>query len=160
MDIIENKIKITVIETAEDYPKYLADLMSVAIQQLDKAYAPYSNFHVGAAALTTDDAIFKGCNQENASYPLCICAERVALYNFGVNSESKIKALAVVARNPAKPLDKPVSPCGACRQVILEFEQKQNSDIVIFLKGESDIIYQIENAKQLLPFSFDKSSLL
>ena len=122
---------------------------------LNVAYAPYSNFYVGAAALMEDGSIHRGCNQENASYPLCICGERVALYNSHVNAIGiKVKALAIVAKNPAKKLIHPVSPCGACRQVIAEFEQKQNAPIEIFLKGETDEVFRFESTELLLPYQF------
>ena len=127
---------------------------------LKVAYAPYSNFLVGAAALMEDGSIHRGCNQENASYPLCICGERVALYNSHVNAVGKkVVALAIIAKNPAKKLMQPVSPCGACRQVIAEFEQKQNAPIEIFLKGETDEVYQFDSTEMLLPYQFSSKVL-
>ncbi len=127
---------------------------------LKLAYAPYSNFFVGAAALAEDGTVHRGCNQENASYPLCICGERVALYNSHVNAHGKkIKSLAIIAQNPAKKLDQPVSPCGACRQVIAEFEQKQNAPIEIYLQGETDEIYYFESCEKLLPYQFSGNVL-
>jgi len=127
---------------------------------LNVAYAPYSNFYVGAAVLMEDGTVHKGCNQENASYPLCICGERVALYNAHVNAHGKkIKTLAIIAKNPSKKLDQPVSPCGACRQVIAEFEQKQSAPIEIFLQGESDEVYYLESNDKLLPYQFSSKVL-
>ncbi len=137
------------------------NLLLVAKSMLEKAYAPYSNFLVGAAALLEDGQVMVGCNQENASYPLCICAERVALYNAGANATgTKIKSLAVIAKNPKNALLQPVSPCGACRQVILEFEEKQEGKIEILLQGETDEVYRIETAADLLPLNFSGSVLL
>lgn len=127
---------------------------------LEVAYAPYSNFFVGAAALMEDGTVHHGCNQENASYPLCICGERVALYNSHVNAQGKkVKTLAIIAKNPNKKLNQPVSPCGACRQVIAEFEQKQNAPIEIYLQGESDEVYYFESTEKLLPYQFSSKVL-
>lgn len=134
---------------------YAISLFKEAEKMLKVAYAPYSNFLVGAAALMADGSIHHGCNQENASYPLCICGERVALYNSHVNAANiKVVALAIVAKNPAKKLMHPVSPCGACRQVIAEFEQKQNAPIEIFLKGETNEILHFKDSSILLPYQF------
>ena len=135
-------------------------VMLKAIDMLDSVYAPYSGFYVGAAAMTDEGNIYGGCNQENASYPLCICGERVALYNAGVNEpKTPIQILAIVSHNPKKFIDKPVSPCGACRQVISEFAMRHNQDFPILLKGDGDMIYKLESSKELLPFGFDSNYL-
>jgi len=136
-------------------PPYAVTLLKEAGKMLSVAYAPYSNFLVGAAALMEDGSIHPGCNQENASYPLCICGERVALYNSHVNAPGlKVVALAITAQNPAKKLLSPVSPCGACRQVIAEFEQKQEAPIEIFLQGETEEVFFMEDCSTLLPYQF------
>jgi cytidine deaminase len=136
------------------------DLMLMAVDQLEVAYAPYSGFRVGAAVLTTDNRLFVGCNQENASYPLCSCAERVALNHAGaVAPSSPIQAIAITAKSPSLPLTSPVSPCGACRQIISEYEHRHSRDIRILLKGESDTIYVFASIKALLPFGFDGTVL-
>ena len=134
--------------------------MRKAIDMLDHVYAPYSEFYVGAAAMTDQGTIYGGCNQENASYPLCICGERVALYNAGANeSKTPIKMLAIVSHNPKKFIDKPVSPCGACRQVISEFAIRHGQDFPILLKGDGDMVYKLDSSKELLPFGFDSNYL-
>ena len=139
---------------------YAKSLLKEAEKMLEVAYAPYSNFLVGAAALMEDGTIHHGCNQENASYPLCICGERVALYNSHVNApKKKVVALAITAKNPSKKLMFPVSPCGACRQVIAEFEQKQNAPIELFLKGETDEILHFKDSTMLLPYQFSGNVL-
>jgi len=136
------------------------ELFKIAQEMLEKSYSPYSNFQVAATLRTSDGKVFSGCNQENASYPLCICAERVALYNAGTdNKNSIIEDLVITARNPVKKLPNPVSPCGACRQVIFEFEEKQNRSINIYLKGDDDEIYHLKSATQLLPLSFSSKVL-
>lgn len=135
-------------------------LMLTAIAQLEKAYAPYSQFHVGAAARLLDGEIFIGSNQENASYPLCMCGERVALYNAAANKpEIPVEALAITIKNQKSTIDKPVSPCGACRQVISEYEFRHNHKIRILLKSDGDEVYELDSVADLLPMGFNGSFL-
>lgn len=135
-------------------------LIDKAVSMTYTAYAPYSGFLVGAAAQLTNGVILGGSNQENASYPLCMCGERVALYNAAANyPEVSIDTLAIVARNPKKKLTQPVSPCGACRQVISEYESRYGSDIRIILKGETDDVIEFSTIKELLPYGFDDTFL-
>lgn len=135
-------------------------LIDKAVAMTDAAYAPYSGFLVGAAAQLSNGVVLGGCNQENASYPLCMCGERVALYNAAANYPNEsVVTLAIVARNPKKKLTQPVSPCGACRQVIAEYESRYKSDIRILLKGETDDIIAFKSIKELLPYGFDDTFL-
>ncbi len=151
VEIIQKYKVYTLSELSEEIKK----LFAVAETMLSVAYAPYSNFQVAAALSLEDGTIHKGCNQENASYPLCMCAERVALYSAGaIDPRKKIEKLVIIAKNPEKAIQSPVSPCGACRQVISEFEDKQSAPIEIYLKGETEEIYHLESAKVLLPLSF------
>jgi len=160
MKKLETKVALKIYENVTELDQSIQDIMQLATKQLDHAYAPYSNFYVGAAALLTNGNTHTGCNQENASYPLCICAERVALYSAGsVEPNATIKAVAITAKNPKKEIRKPISPCGACRQVILEFQNKQKAPIEIYLKADGPEIYLFESAQDLLPFSFDSSFL-
>lgn len=136
------------------------ELINLAIKQTKRAYAPYSKFYVGAALRLNNDEIFVGCNQENASYPLCMCGERVALYNAASSFPNiPVKTIAIIAHNPANPVRKPVTPCGACRQVLTEFEGRFAQDIRILLKGDTDEVMIFQSGKALLPFSFDSSYL-
>ncbi len=135
-------------------------LIDKAVAMTDAAYAPYSGFLVGAAVQLSNGMVLGGCNQENASYPLCMCGERVALYNAAANYPTEsVVTLAIVARNPKKKLTQPVSPCGACRQVIAEYESRYGSDIRIILKGETEDIIEFESIKELLPYGFDDTFL-
>jgi cytidine deaminase len=144
----------------EDLDANHRKMINEAINQLDNAYAPYSNFHVGAAVLLENGKIHGGSNQENASYPLCMCAERVALYHSAIASPSEvITSLAITARNLYHKILNPVMPCGACRQVILEYEQRQKSKIKIYLRTDDDLIFIADSAAILLPFGFDASFL-
>lgn len=137
-----------------------ATLIQLAKKALAHSYSPYSKFKVGAAILLKNGEMLSGSNQENASYPLCLCAERVAIaaadaqYN-GV----PIIALAVTAKSANIQIKQPISPCGACRQVICETEIKHQEPIRLILQGESGEVQVFETAKDLLPFLFDGSFL-
>ncbi|MEZ4910479.1 MAG: cytidine deaminase [Saprospiraceae bacterium] len=149
-----------VYDSPDELNKQDNELILRAISQLENAYAPYSNFQVGASARLANDEIFIGSNQENASYPLCMCGERVALYNAAANRPGiPVKKLAIVIRNPRMYIDKPVSPCGACRQVIAEYENLHKTPIKIFLKSDAPEVYEISSIKDLLPLGFDSSFL-
>ena len=120
-----------------------------------KAYAPYSQFSVAAVALLENGEMVCGTNQENASYPCGVCAERVALSSAAVQYDSPVLTLAIAARTPdGHLLKEPVTPCGMCRQVILETEKRYHQPITILLCAESKV-YKIERASSLLPLQFD-----
>jgi cytidine deaminase len=135
-------------------------LIDAAKQACDKAYAPYSQFKVGAAVLLDDGTIITGTNQENAAYPSGLCAERTAL--FYANSQypnNAVVALAIVAKNKGEYTQIPVGPCGACRQVILETENRFNKNIRIIMNGKKETQI-VKNAKSLLPVSFSDKDLM
>ena len=133
-------------------------LRDIAIESAQFAYAPYSRFTVGAVALLEDGSYAKGSNQENAAYPSGLCAERVALFTAGANFPDKaVKALAIVALKDDIIQDS-VSPCGGCRQVLLETEQRHGHDIRILLCGRDETVI-ITSAKDLLPLYFGKTNL-
>lgn len=122
-------------------------------------WAPYSNFHVGAAVILANGEIVLGNNQENAAYPSGLCAERVALFSANANfSDSAIVAMAVSAFNENGLTLQPVKPCGACLQAILESETRFKIPIRLILDGRENIIV-IEGITNLLPLSFGKDSL-
>ena len=127
-------------------------LIKKAEEARNLSYSPYSNFKVGAAVLTKDGQVFLGANIENSSYPLCMCAERNALYNAMMHGykKSDFVALALSADT-----DGPCSPCGACRQVISELFPKEGVIIMSSLKGES----KETNVEELLPFAFSGDDL-
>jgi len=130
----------------EEYKK----LINEAEKARKRAYTPYSKFKVGAAVLSVDGKIFTGCNIENASFGLAVCAERVAIFKAISEGSTKFKGIAVIGNT-----DKPCSPCGACRQVISEFGE----DILLImanLKGD----VKIKKIKELLPEAFGKTDLL
>ena len=158
----EVKIESTlyVFESLDELPKEVVYLMEKAFEARDKAYAPYSNFNVGAAILLENGEIITGNNQENASYPSGLCAERTAIYYAGSQYPgSRILRIAISATGKNKPSLSPIPPCGACRQAIAEYEVKQESAIEIYFMGEAGKIVKSNSLANLLPFVFDKSAL-
>ena len=121
------------------------ELISQAHAVRRNSYAPYSNFHVGAAVLMEDGEIFIGANVENISYGLTICAERAAIFNAISHGKRKIKAIAIATNN-----DKPIPPCGACRQVIREFS---DAGALIIMVGSTGAC-ETKTIEELLPFNF------
>ena len=134
--------------------------MNKASEAREKAYAPYSKFKVGAAVLLDNGEVITGSNQENASYPSGLCAERTAIYYAGAkHPDSKILKIAITASSQNQKTSKPIPPCGACRQSISEYEVKQNSPIEIYFMGKTGEVMRSESLANLLPFVFKKSSL-
>lgn len=135
-------------------------LLKFATDAVGRAYAPYSNFFVGAALLLENGEIITGNNQENAAYPSGMCAERVAIYYAGSRFPGmKIKSIAVTARTPGRELHEPVPPCGGCRQVLAEYESKNGGNIKVIMCGEKGDIHISESVSQLLPLSFTSKNL-
>ena len=152
--------KLYVFENLEELPKEVSLLMQNAFQARDNAYAPYSKFHVGAALLLDNGEIITGNNQENASYPSGLCAERTAIYYAGSKyPDAKIIRMAISASSKNKPTIIPIPPCGACRQAIAEYEVKQNEPIEIYFMGKSGKVVKSNSLANLLPLVFDKSVL-
>jgi len=152
--------KLFVFDSLQEIPEDAERLMQEAITARDKAYAPYSKFHVGAALLLDNGKIISGNNQENASYPSGLCAERTAIYYAGAQyPKAKVLKMAITASASNKKTDKPVPPCGACRQAISEYEVKQDAPIEIYFMGKIGKVAKSNSLKNLLPFIFDKESL-
>jgi cytidine deaminase len=130
-------------------------LLDAARKATYRSYSPYSGFSVGAAVLLDDGTIVEGSNQENSSYPQGMCAERTALFYTGSRyPDKKILALCIAARGTDGSFTTlPVTPCGGCRQALLESECRQKSPIKVLLYG-IDEIYVISSAQQLLPLAF------
>lgn len=129
-------------------------LVETAIEATNNAYAKYSHFHVGAALRLENGTIVKGANQENAAFPSSLCAERTAVFAAQANfPDQPIAAIAIAARNENGLVNEPVTPCGPCRQVILEVEDRYKKPIRIILYGQNGI-YIINSIKDLLPLSF------
>jgi cytidine deaminase len=151
---------ISVFNGIPDLPLEIQSLMNQAIETRKNAYAPYSRFRVGAAILLDNGKIVLGSNQENAAYPSGLCAERVAIFQAGaIYPNAKIVKLAITAASDTNPTLSPIPPCGACRQSIAEYEFKQETPIEIYFMGESGEVYKSNSINNLLPLSFDKTSL-
>jgi len=150
----------------EEYPnddhldKADRSLLDNAENALKSAYAPYSEFRVGASVLLDNGELISGSNQENAAYPSGLCAERVALFHAKSKyPDSVIKAIAITAKSDHFDIDHPVAPCGACRQVIAEAESRQNKEIRIIMKGNSGITHVVKGISNLLPLMFKEENL-
>lgn len=151
-----NKLNAKYYTTRESFSDLLKELFSEADRQTDLAYAPYSNFRVGAAVLDQEGNIFGGSNQENASYPLCMCAERVALYHcISAYQEVKVVAMALAAKSNRGSMDDFVSPCGACRQVMVEYEKRFGIPMKLYLLHVNGGVLELDSVSNLLPLSFD-----
>jgi len=136
------------------------NLVESAIRATDNSYAKYSNFQVGAAILLSDGRVMIGANQENAVFPVGLCAERTAIFAAQAQfPELSILKLAIAARNAKGLMPKPVSPCGSCRQVILEIEERYNQPIRILLYG-TEGIYAVNTVRDLLPLCFVEGSMM
>ncbi len=137
-----------------------ANLLIAARKIAMVAYAPYSNFLVGAAAILENGEVIKGTNQENASYPVGTCAERVLIGTSAtLYPDIPIKSLAISYQNKNGKSDRPISPCGMCRQALLEFENRTNKKMRILLSGQQGEIFIIQSARLLLPFAFTSDEL-
>jgi cytidine deaminase len=142
-------------ESPDTLPDSDRELLAYARRALENSYSPYSNFKVGAAVLFANGEMLGGANYENASYPMCICAEQSVLAAAATRfPNEKITAIAVTVRNPGKQITQPAAPCGACRQVIFETEQKNRQEMRIILQGETGPVYVFEKGSDLLPLAF------
>lgn len=135
-------------------------LLSKAKEACALSYSPYSNFKVGCSILLANGVMVLGANQENASYPICLCAEGVALANATANyHDVTLLSMAITIQTKAGKVIDPVAPCGLCRQSILEYENRQQKEIVIYLKGEGEKVYKVDSIKDLLPLNFSDKDL-
>lgn len=136
------------------------ELVEKAIKATDNSYSPYSHFRVGACIRLSDGSTVIGANQENAAYPVGLCAERTAIFAAQAqHPELAVTSIAIAARNTTGQLtDKPISPCGSCRQVMIEIEDRYKQDIRVLLYG-SDGTFILKTAKDLLPLCFVSDDL-
>ncbi|MBR4133390.1 MAG: cytidine deaminase [Bacteroidales bacterium] len=131
------------------------DLCRAAVEALEGSYAPYSHFHVGAAVRLSDGTVVKGANQENAAYPSGLCAERTAMFSAGANFPGlDIVSIAIVARQDGRICSEPVAPCGACRQVMIQYQNKAGKPMSVILVG-ADHIKKFARVDDILPLIFD-----
>ena len=136
------------------------NLMVEAEKALTCSYAPYSKYHVGAAVLLENGEIFLGSNQENVAYPSGLCAERVALFSAAAKYPSvAVKAIAITAKAENFVIESPITPCGACRQVMAESEHRHKTHIRVIMGGTKGRIFEIEKIADILPLMFEAENL-
>ncbi len=134
-------------------------LVSSAIKATDSSYAPYSSFSVGCAVLLDNGIEIIGCNQENAAFSVTICAERTALFSAGAQYPAvPVACIAIAAKSHGQLLDSPVTPCGSCRQALIETEQRFKRQVRILLYGTRHI-YAINGIGNLMPLSFTEEQM-
>jgi cytidine deaminase len=149
-----------VYDNVEELEEEDARLIQKANEIRDKAYAPYSQFMVGAAVLLENGEVVTGSNQENAAYPSGLCAERNAIYQAGSQyPDEKILAIAVTVKSQRKKVIVPAPPCGACRQAIAEYEFKQSHPIKIIFMAEIGKVIMVNALIDILPLAFDSTYL-
>lgn len=150
--------KVTVC-SQDELPTALKNLVEIAKNKTQDAYCPYSHYHVGAAVLLADGQVLTGANQENAAYPSGLCAERTTLFAANANNpHTPVEALAIACYTNGRFTDDPASPCGACRQVMLETEHRFSQPMKVVLYGEREC-YVFDSAADLLPVCFTSDSL-
>ena len=155
----EIKIAYQEYDSIEQLSSMDRELAEAAIQATEGSYAPYSKFNVGAAVRLDSGLIVKGANQENAAYPVGCCAERTALFWCGANRTGEvITAIAIAAQTGSSFTNDPISPCGMCRQALLEVEHKQGSPIKVLLYGTNGT-HCIESIEALMPLTFSADSM-
>ncbi len=160
MKKLELRIVFSEYENATELGTIEQELIQKAIKACDSAYAPYSDFHVGAALLLENGVIITGNNQENVAYPSALCAERVAIYYAGSQyPDIAIKTIAITCKSATVHLTEPLSPCGACRQAMAEYETRHNNKIKVILVGDKGKIRVVESVADLLPFMFKADEL-
>ncbi len=158
----EKKITISYNQYSDsgELPIEESELLSAASEALKSSYAPYSQFRVGAAVLLDSGKVVLGSNQENTAYPSGLCAERVAIFAAKAKyPDDKILAVAVTAQTDNFEVDKPITPCGACRQVIAETEKRQKSKLKILMRGHTGPIISVDGVEALLPLMFHEEKL-
>lgn len=148
---IKTDIKLCQMEELEEKDRLLVE---EAMKATDNSYSPYSKFKVGAAVRLADGFTIRGANQENAAFSITICAERSAIYAAQAQyPEKPITAIAISARNESGFTNEPVSPCGMCRQAMVEIEQRYNQPLRILLYGKKGV-YVMDSIRNLMPLSF------
>ena len=148
------------LDTATDLLPAEQALWQAARDATNQAYAPYSRFHVGAALLLADGTIFRGTNQENAAYPSGLCAERTALFGLAASQPEHVPIVGMaVAARPSSGEFGPALPCGACRQVMLEYEVRQGQAIPLLLPSRAGTILRFSSLADIMPFNFSADDI-
>ena len=152
--------ELSLFDSIEELPSDVQELMKKSVEAREKAYSPYSKFQVGAALLLDNNEVITGSNQENASYPAGLCAERTAIFYAGAKyPKAQMLKLVITANSLNYTVDRPTAPCGSCRQAIAEYEVKQDQPIEIYFMGETGKVIKADSIAALLPLIFDKTFL-
>lgn len=160
MNIVNFNINYETYDHIDELSAVDQNLCEQARKALSSSYSPYSKFKVGTAVLLADDQIVLGSNQENVAYPSGLCAERVALFNIGSSyPNAVIKSMAITAQTINFKIEKPVTSCGACLQVMAECEQRQKSPIEVLFYCIDGKIIKVKSIESLLPFGFVEDRL-
>ena len=155
--MVRKEIRIDYEEYAsvEEMPAQDRELCRAAVEALDGSYAPYSHFHVGAAVRLSDGTIVKGANQENAAYPSGLCAERTAMFAAGATyPDLDMESIAVAARQDGRLCSDPAAPCGACRQVMAQYQTKGGGPMSVIMAGAKKI-WKFDRVDDVLPLIFN-----
>ncbi|PIF00425.1 MAG: cytidine deaminase [Maribacter sp.] len=152
--------ELQVFDTMDELDSGDRELLQLAIEARKDAYAPYSKFNVGAAALLRNGVVVIGNNQENASYPSGLCAERVAVFQAGAKYPGvAIKSIAIASMSQNHVVGSPAAPCGNCRQAISEYELRQKEPISILMTGEKGEVIKCSSLSDILPLGFSNAYL-
>jgi cytidine deaminase len=151
----EIKIAFEDFATLADLSSSDASLCTEAVKALDSSHSPYSKFKVGVAMRLQSGRLIYGSNQENVAYPSGLCAERVALFTWGATcADDPIECMAITAHTDSFALQQPITPCGACLQVLAEYEQKQQQPITVLLYCQNGPVWKAQGIQSFLPFLF------
>ena len=159
----ENRFEFSykVYHSIDELPEDQRALLQAAREVTEQAYAPYSNFQVGAVARLSNGETVPGSNQENASFPAGLCAERVLLASVSsLFPRVPVEAMAISYKSENVKSDHPISPCGMCRQALLEYETRLDKPIRLILGGQEGKIFVVKTASLLLPFAFTSTELI
>ena len=155
MDIKQISIRVEEYSSLIELDKADGELLEQAILASETAYSPYSTFQVGAAVLLSGGMVIRGNNQENAAYPSGLCAERVALFFAQAQyPDIPIDSIAIFAKSKEFKLDKPVTPCGSCRQVMAEYENRHGRKLRVIMANGDGLVQIVEGMENLLPLMF------
>jgi len=157
---INLSLEIELFKSLSELDEKVQTIMKIAQKARFKAYAPYSNFLVGAALLLENGEVISGNNQENAAYPSGLCAERTAIfYAHSKFPKQKILKMAISAGSKSKNTKEPIPPCGSCRQALAEYEKLQKSPIELYFMGSEGKIAYSKSVENILPWLFDNKFL-
>ncbi len=144
----------TEFENQDLLPSDWRHLLDCAKGATNHSFAPYSQYLVGCSLELESGEIILGYNQENVAFPSGLCAERVALFKYGTEYGSRISRMAVTARSPLHLTQHPITSCGGCLQVMIEFEKRQKQPIAVLFAGETGVVQIFDSVADLIPFAF------